>query len=65
MYYFEYDDQIFSPIAQRVYELQAAAVIVEDFDIKEEAPDWCDAAGSDLEEADEEKKRRRTRLLSR
>jgi hypothetical protein len=37
VYYFEYDGQIFSPIAQRVYELQAA-VIVEHFDMKEEAP---------------------------
>ena len=48
VYYFDYDDQIFSPIAQRVYEIQAAA-IVEDFNTQEK-PDWGDDAASDLEE---------------
>ena len=39
VYYFEHEDQIFSPIARRVYEIQAET-IKQEFDAQEDAPDW-------------------------
>ena len=45
VYSFEHEDQIFSPIARRVYEIQAET-IKQEFDVQEDAPDW----GGDEEE---------------
>ena len=39
VYYFEHEDQIFSPIARKVYEIQAEH-IKQELDAQADAPDW-------------------------